>query len=315
MALVTRNKQVGNWQKYFLLFILLIGFILFKDRLLVFTNSLSRNLFGLSNKPISYRINQLDPGFGLTQEDALSALAEAEKVWESPFGKELFISDPQGNLAINFVYDKRQASTNELQNLDNQVSEETAEFESYKQNYDVLVKEYNQKKAALEEKINNYQSLGSEYENKLRLYKSSGSDPEKASSLNDDMERLSQMYREITVEQDNLTSLVSRINSLAQGANRSLPQLNDNVRAYNDLLADNSGEFQEGEYLYKSGKQSINIYQFTDRQDLIFLLAHELGHALGLEHSANPNSLMYKLNYSQTASVVEDDLRRLRELY
>lgn len=315
MLSVIKNKKSGAWQRYFFIFILLIMFFLFKDSLVVLDYSWLSKYFKINKSIITYRLGDLDQRFGLNNEEVVSIINEAEKIWEDPYGKELFNYSPEGDLVINFVYDKRQASTNELQNLDSQVSEETAEFESYKNGYDALVQEYKQKKASLEEKFNKYNAFGLEYENSLQVAQKDGLNTEELEYFNSETRELDQIFQEIREEQSKLTDLVARINSLAQGANRSLPQLNDDVRAYNNLLADNSEEFQEGEYLYRSGKKTINIYQFNDRQDLVFLLAHELGHALGLEHSADINSLMYKLNYSQTASVTQDDLNKLKDLY
>ena len=37
----------------------------------------------------------------------------------------------------------------------------------------------------------------------------------------------------------------------------------------------------------------MSIFQFDSKDSLILVLAHELGHSLGMEHVENPKSLMY----------------------
>ena len=50
-----------------------------------------------------------------------------------------------------------------------------------------------------------------------------------------------------------------------------------------------------------NGKE-ILIYEFESEEDLRLTLAHELGHALGLQHTDDPKALMYPLMKEQNTA-------------
>ena len=61
----------------------------------------------------------------------------------------------------------------------------------------------------------------------------------------------------------------------------------------------------------------INIYQYYDFPDLRLTLAHELGHALGIDHVDDTNAIMYYLLESQDVvnlKPTEFDLQALFEI-
>ena len=60
------------------------------------------------------------------------------------------------------------------------------------------------------------------------------------------------------------------------------------------------------------GKRACRFFQFKDRTDMLLVLAHELGHALGLGHNRNPQSIMAPLIVTKELALSPDDLAALK---
>src|SRR6185436_11415335 len=70
-------------------------------------------------KPVLYSLGTFDKRFGMSQEVFISALKEAEDIWEKPLGQDLFAYDgAKGDLKVNLIYDYRQKATKDLSSIE-----------------------------------------------------------------------------------------------------------------------------------------------------------------------------------------------------
>ena len=85
--------------------------------------------------PLPWRIARLDEEFGLDVPTVATVVSEAAALWETAVGRPLFVHDPQAGMPIRFVYDQRQARTDERRRLEAELERlrstlDPAEFEA-----------------------------------------------------------------------------------------------------------------------------------------------------------------------------------------
>jgi predicted nucleic acid-binding Zn-ribbon protein len=265
--------------------------------------------------PISYSLGEFDTRFGVSKTDFLSAMKDAEAIWEKPIGKNLFDYSTGGNLKVNLIYDTRQETTSKLQSMGISLKNDRASYNEVKAKYDSVVATYDQQKIAFNNRVSAFEARKNAYEAEVaRINRRGGGDKATVDRLNVEREYLQSESSGIVSDQNRLNTYVDQINSLVSALNQLATTLNINVKNFNKIGDNLGGEFNEGLYKIDKNGEEIDIYQFENRTKLVRVLAHELGHALGLDHNEDSKAIMYRLNNGINEKLTNTDLVALKLL-
>ena len=260
--------------------------------------------------PITYSIGTIDERFGVSKTEVLSSINSAAILWEKSIDRDLFKYDTKGKLIVNFVYDTRQKTTQQNEILKADVEKTSQLANSVKQEYKDLNADLEVSKRLYDDELATFNAKQKMYGDKVSYWNARGGAPP------DTYNQLEAERQALIVEQRTLEAKRLAVNETADKVNTFIQKYNLLVQSANeriDTINQTAGqEFQEG--AYDPNTNTITIYEFSTQEKLNRVLAHELGHALGLDHNSNPNSIMYGLNQSNTFSLSKDDVSALKAL-
>ena len=224
-------------------------------------------------EPIPYTLNTFDKEFNISKTYFLSALSDAEAIWEKSAGIDLFTYEPTSSvynvLKINLIYDYRQQATSKLASLGITVQNNRASYDALKAKFTSLKTEL------------------AKAESEYKLSKSEAT-------------------------RKKINEMVDEINSMVVILNRLATTLNLAVEKYNTVGASRGESFEEGVYIQEGLNRQIDIYEFSNRDKLVRVLAHELGHALGLGHVDDTKAIMYEFNQGNNKALTTSDIEALK---
>lgn len=259
-------------------------------------------------QPVTYSIGAVDPKFNITTEEFRAYLKEAEFVWEAAAGRDLFEFLPSsGDVTVNLIYDRRQAALDLLKGIGLVADQSIAAYKTLKTRYDELAAQLDPRQAALAARLADYKKGEAEYNAIIAEYNRRGAATQRQlkllavakRDLEFDFAVIKRLERGVNSDIDLLNALATTINQLIVTLELSA----DQYKREGAFL----GVYEEGLYVVEGGLRRIDIYKHTSRPQLVRLLAHEMGHALGIEHVKGGESLMSPLNRGSSVALFPDD--------
>lgn len=246
--------------------------------------------------PVGWRIGEIDPRFDLSEEDIRVAVERAVALWEEAAGRDLFVEDQVRGIPINLEYDhrqerrvERQQAEAELNALKSRMEAAKARLRNDQQKIEIKIADLRRRQDALNEDVRRHNERVRGWN--LR----GGAPPNIVAEVNEERRRLELQQGALDIQESSLRALQLQAERYVQEHNMLVEQYNALVNRYNEQFGAGWQE-EAGRYESmggRSGFKSITVFVVEDLDHLALVLAHELGHALGIEHvEDDPQALM-----------------------
>ncbi len=244
--------------------------------------------------PLLYTLGALDSRFGISEDEVRQATQQAEALWESTSGKNLFEYHAESGLQVRFVYDERQEKTQAEQELQSRL--ESLPVEESESEAKAHIAEYEAARGQYEKKLALYKRSADDYNDRVeRINKKGGATPDQQDDLREEYQALQKQFEELEVARKKVNRLGATTNQYIEENRTLVETYNQEVTTFQEQYGGDGEVFDQGVYT----GTDITIYQYEDTPRLVLVLAHEMGHALGIEHLEEPEAVMYYLMRDQ----------------
>lgn len=250
--------------------------------------------------PLAWRVDRVDGSFGLTTEDARRAVRRAASRWEEAVGRSLFVHRPDIGFPIRLVYDDRQARSRDRREREEELDRIGRRLDDQRRDLEEEVERHERMRARLQERLDDFRRRLGRHNDSVRAWNQRGGAPEPVA------EEMEAAREALEAERAELQERERELDALQRSIQEQSDRYNRDVREHRERIEDAEEAFpaervESGRYRETveredgrvvSVDREIRIFRFDDRNDLERIVAHELGHALGLEHTDAEGALM-----------------------
>lgn len=274
------------------------------------------------SKPMRYTIGSIDTRFSITKTELEEAVEAAVKTWNSGTNTKLIAKrsgDPvQGDITVQLVYDDRQERTDHEIRFRERIRSQQIRLDRQQLRHD-------EKRDSFDQRSRDYKITAertSERLNELNEWVNEKND--NGGFAGSDLEEFTQRKKEVEDAQADVQLRQQELDRLARSINSEMDELNEKFNAHNKLIDQYNDEFAgdlrfaKATYQKTSEGGVVTVNQFINDKELVLILAHEFGHALGISHLRQPESIMYSQMGAQqlnpSIQLTQTDIQAVEQL-
>lgn len=234
-----------------------------------------------------------DPRFGISRPEFIRALKKAAAFWSALSNKTIAVVKDKGNIPVNLVYDDRMAFTKseeklrkELAKAELRIDQMEVDYRAEEKEYELMLLNYRKKEASVKKMEDAFLSWVE------KISESSYSREDYRKVYQQKKKAVETQQKILNVDRRKVNAKGKAVNRINRELNRLIEGKNKLVQQYNRTYS-GKRQFVQGNYIYTGRERNIQIYHFRSTGELEVILAHEIGHALGIDHVKDPQAIMY----------------------